>query len=115
MYARGLRSSSRLRENFSTFGRHWPLLDCSQVPSASAKAGRSKKKCSSSVNTGVSPLILDRGLIRSTGSSWLPQLSHWSPRALGYPQMGHVPSMYRSGSVRPVDGEIAPSVVCGKM
>ena len=44
--ARGFRSSSRLSENLSTFGRHWPLLLCSQVPSASAKAGRSRKKCS---------------------------------------------------------------------
>ena len=55
--------------------------------------------------------MIERGLIRSTGSSWLPQLSHWSPRASGKPQIGHVPSMYRSGSVRP-SGENAPSVVC---
>ena len=104
-----------MSENLSTFGRHWPPLLCSQLPSTSAKAGRSKKKCSSSTNSGFSPLILDRAPIRSTGSSWLPQLSHWSPRALSYPQIGQVPSMYRSGSVRPVDGEIAPSVVFGKM
>ena len=115
MIARGFRSLSRLSENRSTFGRHWPTLDCSHVPSVSVKAGRSKKKCSVSTNSGVSPLIRDRGLIRSTGSSWLPQLSHWSPRAFGYPQMGHVPSMYRSGSVRPVDGEIAPSADLAKM
>ena len=66
------------------------------------------------MNFGVSPLIRDRGLIRSVASSWLPQLSHWSPRAASYPQIGQVPSTYRSGSVRPVDGEIAPSVVRGK-
>ena len=41
----------------------------------------------------VSPLTLDTGLIRSAGSSWLPQLSHWSPRAPSAPQMGQVPSM----------------------
>jgi hypothetical protein len=34
-------------------------------------------------------------------------LSHWSPRAYSYPQIGQVPSMYRSGKVRPVEGEIA--------
>jgi hypothetical protein len=33
------------------------------------------------MNSGTSPLIFERGLIRSCGSSWLPQLSHWSPRA----------------------------------
>ena len=71
-----------------------PRPVCSgDVPSTSANAGRSKKKCSVSTNTGVSPLILDLGLIRSIGSSWLPQLSHWSPRALSYPQIGQVPSM----------------------
>ena len=65
MIARGCRSSSRLSENFSTLGRHWPLLLCSQLPSTSANAGRSRKNCSVSTNTGVSPLILERGLIRS--------------------------------------------------
>jgi hypothetical protein len=45
----------------------------------------------------------------------LPQLSHWSPRADSYPQIGQVPSMNRSGRVRPVDGEIAPLVVCSTM
>ena len=78
-------------------------------------AGRSRKNCSLSTNAGVSPLIFDRGLIRSIGSSWLPQLSHWSPRALSYPQIGQVPSMYRSGRVRPVDGETALSEVREKM
>src|SRR5690349_23269842 len=105
--ARGCRLFSRLRENFSTLGRHSPALLCSQVPSTSVNAGRSRKNCSLSTNIGVSPLIFDLGLIRSIGSSWLPQLSHWSPRALSYPQIGHVPSMYRSGRVRPVEGEIA--------
>ena len=62
-------------------------------PSASASAGRSRKKCWVSTNSGVSPLIFARGLIRSVGSSWLPQLSHWSPRASPYPQIGQVPSM----------------------
>ena len=85
----------RLSENLMTLGR--------QVPDASrpwryscrafASAGRSRKKCWVSTNSGVSPLIFDRGLIRSVGSSWLPQLSHWSPRASPYPQIGQVPSM----------------------
>ena len=26
-------------------------------------------------------MIFETGLMRSMGSSWLPQLSHWSPRA----------------------------------
>ena len=68
-------------------------------------------KCSVSTNSGVSPLIFDRGSMRSDGSSWLPHVSHWSPRASVAPQMGHVPSMYRSGRVRPVVGLIAPVVV----
>ncbi len=79
--ARGWSSLSKLSENLSTFGRHWPLLDCNQVPSTSANAGKSRKNCSVSMKTGVSPLILDLGLIRSIGSSWFWQLSHWSPRA----------------------------------
>jgi hypothetical protein len=45
------------------------------------------------LKTGASPSIFERGSIRSAGSSWLPQLSHWSPRALGKPQIGQVPSM----------------------
>jgi hypothetical protein len=60
-------------------------------------------------------LIRLRGFPRSVGSSWLPQLSHWSPRAPSYPQMGQVPSMKRSGKVRPVEGETAPRVVRGIM
>jgi hypothetical protein len=68
-------------ENLSTFGRQ-SVLVFSHSARASANAGRSRKKCSSSTNFGVSPLIRLRGPIRSVGSSWLPQLSHWSPRAL---------------------------------
>jgi hypothetical protein len=90
--ARGLRSSSRFSENRSTLGRQSVRLR-SHSPSASASAGRSRKKCSVSTNRGASPLMRLRGLIRSIGSSWLPQLSHWSPRALSYPQIGQVPSM----------------------
>ena len=33
------------------------------------------------LDAGISPLIFERGSIRSCGSSWFPQLSHWSPRA----------------------------------
>jgi hypothetical protein len=36
-------------------------------------------------------LIRDFGLISSAASSWLPQLSHWSPRAPSNPQIGQVP------------------------
>jgi hypothetical protein len=100
--------------NRRTFVRQ-PVRVSSHAFNASANAGRSRKKWSSSTNFGVSPLIRDFGSIRSTGSSWRPQLSHWSPRAESNPQCGHVPSMYRSGSVRPVDGLIAPSVVFCRM
>ena len=77
--ARGCSLEAGCGENFSTFGRQ-SVRPSSQVPRASASAGRSRKKCSVSTKSGVSPLIRLRGLIRSVGSSWLPQLSHWSPR-----------------------------------
>jgi hypothetical protein len=80
LMARGLRSSSRFWLNFRTFGRQ-SVRDCSHDPSDSAKAGSSRKNCADSTNFGGLPSIFDRGLIRSCGSSWLPQLSHWSPRA----------------------------------
>jgi hypothetical protein len=89
--ARGLRSASRFWLNFRTFGRQ-PSRVCSQDPSASAKAGSSRKNWADSTNFGGLPSILDRGSTRSWGSSWLPQLSHWSPRAPSYPQIGQVPS-----------------------
>ena len=79
--ARGRISARRLWENLSTLGRQSSRLSI-HWPSIGASAGRSRKKCSVSTNCGVSPFILDFGLIRSAGSSWLPQLSHWSPRAL---------------------------------
>ncbi len=44
-------------ENRRTLGRQ-PSRLSSQSPSASANAGRSRKKCSVSTNSGVSPLIL---------------------------------------------------------
>ena len=90
--ARGRTSSSRLSENFRTFGRHSVRVR-SQSPSASTNAGRSRKKWFDSTNFGISPLMRERGFFRSTASSWLPQLSHWSPRAPSYPQIGQVPSM----------------------
>ena len=89
--ARGLRSEMRFSLNFRTFGRQ-PDRVCSQLPSASAKAGSSRKNCADSSNRGALPSILLRGLMRSFGSSWLPQLSHWSPRAPSYEQIGQVPS-----------------------
>ena len=72
--------SSRLWLNFKTLGRQ-SSRESSQVVSCSATFGRSRKKCSVSTNRGVSPLMRETGLIRSAGSSWFPQLSHWSPRA----------------------------------
>jgi hypothetical protein len=78
--ARGRTSSSRFSENLRTFGRHSVRVR-SQSPSASTNAGRSRKKWFDSTNFGVSPLMRLRGFFRSIASSWLPQLSHWSPRA----------------------------------
>ena len=93
--ARGRISLRMFWENLMTLGRQVPdaSRSSSHSPSASASAGRSRKKCWVSTKLGVSPLILERGLIRSVASSWLPQLSHWSPRASPYPQIGQVPSM----------------------
>ena len=76
--ARGRISSRMFWLNLMTFGRHVPVASrpSSHDDNASASAGRSRKKCCVSMNSGVSPLILDRGSMRSVGSSWLPQLSH---------------------------------------
>jgi hypothetical protein len=65
-----------------TFGRQsrWAPIHSA---SRSLKAGRSRKKCVVSRKTGGEPSIFERGSIRSVGSSWFPQLSHWSPRASG--------------------------------
>src|SRR5690606_29524442 len=49
--ARGRTSSSRLSENFRTFGRHAVRVR-SQSPSASTNAGRSRKKWFDSTNFG---------------------------------------------------------------
>src|SRR5712692_5507442 len=51
--------------------------------SGSESLGRSKNQCSDSLWTGVERSRAHRGLMRSFGSRTLPQLSHWSPRALG--------------------------------
>ena len=89
--ARGRISSTRFSLYFRTFGRQSVRLP-SQSLSAAAKCGSSRKNCADSTNCGVAPSILLCGSSRSWGSSWLPQLSHWSPRAPSYPQMGQVPS-----------------------
>src|SRR4051812_49543502 len=105
--ARGLRSSTRLAENLSTLGRQSVRVD-SHCPSDSANAGRSRKKCSVSTNCGVSPLILERGLMRSAGARWLPQVSHWAARPAPEPRMGQAPATQRYGDGGPVDGQIGP-------
>ena len=35
----------------------------------------------SRTSRSVAPEMAERGAIRSTGSSWMVQFSHWSPRA----------------------------------
>src|SRR5216683_3562602 len=59
--------------------------------------GRSKNQDVDSFIIGVLWSSTQYGLIRSFGSSTLPQLSHWSPRAGMYWQYGHSPSTNRSG------------------
>ena len=103
-------SSSRPSEKLRTFGRQ-PRAPLDPRLQRVGERGRSRNRCLVSRNSGVEPSIFERGSIRSVGSSWLPQLSHWSPRASGKPQIGHVPSMYRSGSVCPVVGENETSCV----
>src|ERR671936_792748 len=105
------RSFTSASAKFRTFDRQL-VFDSIHGRNLSAKAGRLRKRCVVSRNSGVVPSITECGLIRSDGSSWFPQLSHWSPRACVYPQIGHVPSMYRSGSVLPVVAEKAPIVFC---
>lgn len=66
----------------------------------------SRNRCLvSRTSSSVEPLIAERGCRRSVGSSTRVQFSHWSPRALSYPQCGQVPSTYRSGRKRPSTGE----------
>ena len=93
--ARGLISLRMFWENLMTLGRQVPEASrsSSQAPSAVASAGRSRNQWVDSTNSGISPLMRERGLTRSVGSSWLPQVSHWSPRAPGVPQIGQMPSM----------------------
>ena len=44
--------------------------------SSGASLGRSRNRCLEVLKTGVVPVILQRGLIRSTGFSMDPQMSH---------------------------------------
>ena len=74
-----------------TCGRQ-PTRLSSQASRRSASRGSSRNQCSVSRNSGVAPVIFERGATRSTGSSVAPQASHWSPRAPSDPQRGQVPS-----------------------
>ena len=59
--ARGRMSSRMFWQNLMTLGRQVPdaSRSSSHSLSASASAGRSRKKCWVSTNSGVSPLIFD--------------------------------------------------------
>src|SRR5699024_7148533 len=83
--ARGLMSSRMFWLKRITLGRHRPVSSrsSSQCSSSAARAGRSRNQWEVSTNSGVSPLMRETGSIRSVGSSWLPQASHWSPRGPG--------------------------------
>jgi hypothetical protein len=66
--ARGFSVSTSESEKFFTFGRH-VVFDSIHSRSRSANAGRSRKRCVVSRNSGVVPSMIERGSIRSTGSS----------------------------------------------
>ena len=91
MIARGFSSRTSPSEKFLTFGRQ-PVLRGDPLLELLVERRQIEEEVLVSRNSGVEPSMIDRGLIRSTGSSWLPQLSHWSPRASGKPQIGQVPS-----------------------
>ena len=78
---RGLSSSSRLEREVADVRPPVVLRLDPLAQRGPANAGRSRKRWFVSRNSGVVPSIFERGSIRSIGSSWLPQLSHWSPRA----------------------------------
>jgi hypothetical protein len=80
--ARGLSSPTSESEKLRTFVRQL-VFAAIQVWRRSANFGRSRKRCVVSRNSGVLPSMIERGSIRSVGSSWFPQLSHLSPRASG--------------------------------
>src|SRR5690606_22964916 len=52
-----------------------------------------KYQCLVGRSSGLLPLSVLRGSIRSFGLSALPHFSHWSPYASGLPQLGQVPMM----------------------
>ena len=79
--------------NRITLGRHSPVASRSSSHSPSVgQGGQVEEEVLGLDELRVSPLIFDGGPW-SMRVSWLPQLSHWSPRAPSYPQIGQVPSM----------------------
>ena len=84
---------------FLTLGLKW---SCWRTHSKSrpSKALSFMKKCSVSLITGGLWQIRHTISIKSSGSSNLLQLSHWSPRAPSKPQLGQVPNTNLSGRNR---------------
>ena len=54
-------------------------------------------QCRVVFTVGLFLQITQYGSISAVGSSSLPHMSHWSPRAFSQPQYGHLPSTKRSG------------------
>src|SRR5690554_5316302 len=57
---------------------------------------RGKNQCLVALDTGLVPVMVDTGLIKSVALSEVPHFSHWSPYASSLPHFGQVPVTYRS-------------------
>src|SRR5690606_4033577 len=55
-----------------------------------------KNQCLVSFNTGLVPVMVDTGLIKSVAFNEVPHFSHWSPYASSLPHCGQVPVTYLS-------------------
>ena len=57
---------------------------------------KGKNQCFVAFITGISPVIVDFGLIKSVAFKDEPHFSHWSPYASGFSHFGQVPVTKRS-------------------
>src|SRR5690606_18732327 len=57
---------------------------------------KGKNQCLVDFNTGVEPVIVDFGLIKSVAFNEVPHFSHWSPYAPSLLHFGQVPVTKRS-------------------
>src|SRR5208283_2393385 len=75
-------------------------LPCRYFVRDSASFERSMYQCRVVLTVGLFLQITQYGSTKAVGSSSLPHISHWSPRAFSQPQYGHFPSTKRSGRNR---------------